>query len=76
MYESADELWRGQAVIALGRANALAACGRLQEALDAASQAEARDAATAGRPFAAALQRLRSELERALAARAAREAPL
>ncbi len=60
-------------MVALGRANALAASGRLQEALGPVLEAEARDATSAGRPFAAALKRLRGELERALAARGVRE---
>ena len=61
-YAAADALWRGQAVVAFGRANALAAAGRAAEALAAVEEAQARDAGTPGRPFAAVLTRLREQL--------------
>ncbi len=44
------------------RANALAAAGRRREALAAVAEAEALDGAMAGKPFAAALARLRKAL--------------
>ncbi|KXZ43880.1 hypothetical protein GPECTOR_78g68 [Gonium pectorale] len=61
-YGQADEHWRGQAVIAYGRANALAAVGRREEALEALAGAEERDRQTPGRPFQQALARLRQSL--------------
>ncbi|EFJ40476.1 hypothetical protein VOLCADRAFT_108139 [Volvox carteri f. nagariensis] len=61
-YADADANWPGQTVIVYGRANALAAAGQREAAAEALAEAEARDAATPGRPFHAALARLRTRL--------------